>query len=687
MRDLSRLFQPRSIAVIGGGAWCANVIEQCAKMGFAGPVWPVHPTRSELGGVAAFASLDDLPGVPDAVFIGVNRTLTIETVARLRAMGAGGAVCFASGFREAQAETGDGDSLQEALLAAAGEMPIIGPNCYGFINYLDGALLWPDQHGGERVERGVAVLTQSSNMAINITMQARALPLAYVGTAGNQAQIGLSEIGAAMLEDPRVTALGLHIEGIGDLRAFEALAARARALGKPVVALKVGKSEQAQKAAVSHTASLAGSDAGARALLRRLGIGQVESLPGLLEALKLLHFAGPLASNGVASMSCSGGEASLMADTGLGRDIRFPPLDEGQRTGLRAALGPMVALANPLDYHTFIWGDGAAMGRAFAAMMGGEEIAMGCLVVDFPRIDRCSDAAWDCVLEGAGHAARAVGKPLALVATLPEALSERVAARAIAEGLIPMLGLDETLCAIEIAARMGKAVVPGPLTLPGARKTGARKTGVAHVLSEAEAKAALASHGVAVPRSERVESRAALGEAAARATYPVVLKSEGLAHKTEAGGVALGLKDAAGVAQAAGSMPGESFLIEEMIDGGVAELLIGVVRDPAHGFVLTLGAGGTLTEILRDSGSLLLPTTEEAVRDTLHGLRIAPVLAGYRGKPGADMGAILAAVMAVQDYVMAHADEIDEVEINPLIVTPTRAVAADALIRKGDKDE
>ncbi|HAR52796.1 MAG TPA: acyl-CoA synthetase, partial [Roseovarius nubinhibens] len=191
MRDLSRLFQPRSIAVIGGGAWCANVIEQCAKMGFAGPVWPVHPTRSELGGVAAFASLDDLPGVPDAVFIGVNRTLTIETVARLRAMGAGGAVCFASGFREAQAETGDGDSLQEALLAAAGEMPIIGPNCYGFINYLDGALLWPDQHGGERAERGVAVLTQSSNMAINITMQARALPLAYVGTAGNQAQIGL----------------------------------------------------------------------------------------------------------------------------------------------------------------------------------------------------------------------------------------------------------------------------------------------------------------------------------------------------------------------------------------------------------------------------------------------------------------------------------------------------------------
>ncbi|MFU1479260.1 acetate--CoA ligase family protein [Roseovarius sp. C7] len=680
MRDLSRLFQPKSIAVIGGGAWCANVIEQCAKMGFAGPVWPVHPTRNTVGGVAAFAALDDLPGVPDAVFIGVNRNLTIETVARLREMGAGGAVCFASGFREAQAETGDGDSLQDALLAAAGEMPIIGPNCYGFINYLDGALLWPDQHGAQRADRGVAVLTQSSNMAINITMQARALPLAYVGTAGNQAQLGLSEIGAALLEDERVTALGLHIEGIGDLRAFETLAARARALGKPVVALKVGKSEQAQKAAVSHTASLAGSDAGARALLRRLGIGQVESLPGLLEALKLLHFAGPLPSNGVASMSCSGGEASLMADTGLGRDIRFPPLDADQRDGLRAALGPMVALANPLDYHTFIWGDGAAMGRTFAAMMGGQEIAMGCLVVDFPRIDRCSDAAWECVLDGAGHAARESGKPLALVATLPEALSERVAARAIEQGLIPMLGLDETLGAIEIAARIGQEAAPEPLWLPGVPEA-------PRVLSEAEAKAALAVHGVTVPQAERAENRAALAEAAARAAYPVVLKSEGLAHKTEAGGVALGLGSAEAVTRAAEAMPSEAFLIEEMITGGVAELLVGVVRDPAHGFVLTLGAGGTLTEILRDSGSLLLPATEAEIRATLEGLRIAPVLAGYRGKPGADMGAIIAAVMAVQDYVMAHASELDEVEINPLIATPARAVAADALIRKGDNDD
>ena len=455
MPDLSRLLQPRSIAVIGGGAWCASVIEQCRKMGFAGPIWPVHPKRAELAGVPTVARLEDLPGVPDAVFIGVNRHTTVEAVRLLADMGAGGAVCFASGFREAQAETGDGEGLQAALLAAAGEMPIIGPNCYGFINYLDGALLWPDQHGGQRVEKGVAVLTQSSNMAINITMQRRGLPLAYVATAGNQAQVGLADLGTALLEDARVTALGLHVEGVGDLRAFEALGRRARELGKPVVALKAGRSDQAQAAAVSHTASLAGSAAGAGALLRRLGIAQVDSLPALLETLKLLHFAGPLPSNRVASMSCSGGEASLMADTALAHDVVFPPLSAAQNAGLRAALGPMVALANPLDYHTFIWTDVARMAETFAAAMAGD-VAIGCLIADFPREDRCDPAAWECIYEAGARAVREAGKPLAVVATLPDALPEPVAERLTACGMIPLMGLDEALAAIAAAAALGQ---------------------------------------------------------------------------------------------------------------------------------------------------------------------------------------------------------------------------------------
>lgn len=677
MPDLSRLLQPRSIAVIGGGAWCVSVVEQCWKMGFAGPVWPVHPTRETLGGAATFRRLEDLPGVPDAVFIGVNRHITIDTVRLLRKMGAGGAVCFASGFREAQAETGDGGSLQAALLEAAGDMPIIGPNCYGFINYLDGALLWPDQHGGRRSDRGVAVLTQSSNMAINITMQRRGLPLAYVATAGNQAQLGLAEIGTALLEDPRVTALGLHVEGVGDLRAFEALGHRARQLGKPVVALKAGRSAQAQAAAVSHTASLAGSDAGARALLRRLGIAQVDSLPALLETLKLLHFAGPLPSNRIVSMSCSGGEASLMADTALGHDVVFPPLSEAQRAGLRAALGPMVALANPLDYHTFIWTDVPRMAETFAAMMQGDS-ALGCLIADFPREDRCDPAAWECVFEAGARAARAAGKPLALVATLPDAMSEAVAERLIQGGMVPMMGLDEALTAIAAAARLGRARdTAAPLLLPGEPES-------PHTLSEAEAKAALAEHGVAVPAAQRAGDKTALKAAADEIGLPLVIKAEGLAHKTEAGGVAFARDSAEAALARAAAMPCDSWLVEEMVEGAVAELLVGVTRDAAHGFVLTLAAGGVLTELLGDSASLLLPATEAEIVDALDSLRMAPLLYGYRGKPAADMAAIAHAVLAVQSYVEAHADRLEEVEINPLICTETRAVAVDALIRIGD---
>ena len=250
-RDLNRLLRPRSIAVIGGGAWCANVLRECRKIGFSGDLWSVHPKRSEMAGLPAFARVEDLPGVPDAVFIGVNRHVTVDTVALLSSMGAGGAVCFASGFAEAEAELADGPELQRALVAAAGDMPVLGPNCYGFLNALDGALLWPDQHGLVPVDSGVAIVTQSSNIACNLTMQARGLPIAYVMTAGNQAQTDLATMGRGLLADSRVTALGLHIEGIADLRGFEALAATARELGKPIVAVRIGASEQARAATVS----------------------------------------------------------------------------------------------------------------------------------------------------------------------------------------------------------------------------------------------------------------------------------------------------------------------------------------------------------------------------------------------------------------------------------------------------
>ncbi|UWQ62599.1 acetate--CoA ligase family protein [Leisingera caerulea] len=672
-RDLARLFRPKTIAVIGGGAWCRLVIEQCQKMGFEGTIWPVHPKAEEVAGLPAFKDADSLPEAPDAAFIGVNRFATIEVVRALSARGAGGVVCFASGFLEAAAEDAEGADLQAQLLEAAGEMPFLGPNCYGFINYLDGALLWPDQHGGARADKGVALVTQSSNIAINLTMQKRGLPVAYVVTAGNQAQSGIAAIGEALLEDDRVTALGLHIEGFGDLRAFEALAARARELGKPIIALKVGKSAEAQAATVSHTASLAGGDAGAGALLSRLGIPRLDDLPSFLETLKLLHVAGRLPSNRIATISCSGGEASLAADTGHARKVEFPPLNERQKEDLRDALGPMVALANPLDYHTYIWRDTEAMTQAFSAMMD-PQLAMTMLIVDFPRGDRCDASDWECTIQAAIGSRERTGANLGLVATLPELLPEDVAARLMEAGVVPFCGLSEAIAACE-AASLPLPEAPAPLLLP---------TPVVEpdLVPEAEAKWQLASYGLRTPRSKRAASATNARAVAVDVGFPVVLKGEGVAHKTEAGAVVLNLNSGQEVSDAAFNMPAARFLVEEMVTGAVAELLIGVVKDPAHGFVMTLAAGGTLTELLEDSASFLLPASDAEIEAALQSLRIAKLLDGYRGKPAADREAILRAIRAVETYVMENALGLEEIEINPLLCTPTDAVAADALMRR-----
>ena len=668
-KTLSRLFQPKSVAVIGGGAWCEQVLKQSQAMGYTGDIWPVHPKAKEIAGCQTYASLTDLPKAPDAVFIGINRHATIQLVSELTKMGAGGAVCFASGFSEAMAEDDSGDDLQAQLIAAAGDMPILGPNCYGFINALDGALLWPDQHGCDRVDRGVAILTQSSNIAINLTMQQRALPIAYVVTCGNMAQTSQAQIASALLDDPRVTAIGLHIEGFGSLRDWEALAAKAYDKGVPLVALKVGASEQAQQATVSHTASLAGSDAGAQAFLDRLGIPRLSALPDLLETLKLLHCYGPLPGTDIASISCSGGEASLIADMAVGTDLNFPALTGPQLSQLRDTLGPMVALNNPLDYHTYIWRDEFAMSRAWSGMTG-EDIAMTFSVVDYPTTNARD---WTCATGAALRVRADTGARFGVVATLPELMPADIATELMEGGVVPFLGLREALAATEAAANLS-APRPVPVCLPGT-------TPPTQTLTEAQSKQALADHGLQVPQNRSVIGTTAISTVTAELRPPFVIKGVGLAHKSEHAAVHLGVlpKDVIDVATHIGT---NEILIEEMITGAVAELLVGVTRDAAHGYVLTLGAGGVLTEILRDTVSMLLPVQAEDVETALGTLNCAPLLSGYRGKPAADVDAIVEAVLAVQSYVLANAETVSEVEINPLLCTPDRAVAVDALIRK-----
>ena len=681
---LERMLRPKSIVAIGGN-WSANVVEQCRLMGFAGDIWPVHPKKDEVHGLRTFRSIDELPGSPDAAFIGVNRELTLDAVRALRRRDCGGAVCFASGWRESDTA---GKQLEAQLLEAAGDMPLLGPNCYGYINYADGALLWPDQQGGRRLgegETGAAIIAQSSNIAINFTMQKRGLPLAYVFTVGNQAMVGISELALNLLDDPRVDTLGIYLEGFDSVKGFEALAKKSRMLCKPVVIYNVGKSAKAQASALSHTASLVGSHEVVGNFLRRNGFGQADSIPVFLEALKLLHVHGPLDGYRLSSMSCSGGEASIIADAAHGRRVYFPDLDESQKAPLQQALGPRVAIANPLDYQTYCWGDRQVMQAAYGAMAAiGFDLNL--LIIDFPHPTRCSDADWHIAVDAFEGALDEKSARGAFVVGMPENILEQYAEDFRARGMVALYGIEEAIRACEIAADIGAAWQRDeaePVLKP------ARADSTRNTPDEADAKRLLAAAGVPIPPGARVESVEAALAKAVEIGYPVVLKTLGIAHKTEQDAVRIGLESKSDVIAAARELFELSdCLYLEAMAPSVAELLVGVTRDAQFGLVLAIGSGGILVEMLRDARTLLIPARRDEIADALASLRSVPLLTGFRGRPAADIEAAVEAIMAIQDYALQNADKLVELDVNPLLVAAAGqgAVAADALIVLEDQE-
>ena len=397
---------------------------------------------------------------------------------------------------------------------------------------------------------------------------------------------------------------------------MEELSNLSHELSKPICALKVGRSDQAQLASVSHTASLAGSHTGAAALLARLGIAQPTDLATFLELLKIFHVAGPLRSNAIASASCSGGEASLMADLGIAHKVSFPTLSSKQSSTLRQALGPKVALANPLDYHTYIWPDCDAMAQTFTALFDAD-LAMGLVVLDLPRSDRCSVSDWDIALEAVVRTAKASSIPVGVIASLPDTMPEKTAKSMMDQGVTPFCGMDRALHAISLAQKYN--VDAAPILLP--------KTPInIKTLAENDAKAGLARFGLPTPNSHVGIHEDDIVAKATKLRPPWVLKGLGNAHKSEVGAVKIGIRDELSLRADLKNMKSDAYLIEEMVQNPIIELLLAVTLDPVHGYVLTLGAGGTQTELLQDTASLILPVDEAMVDSALSKLRCAPLL-------------------------------------------------------------
>lgn len=674
MRNLTPLLHPTSIAFIGGGE-CDIAIKRTRELGFTGKIYAVHPKREQLGGVPTLKSVEEISGPIDAAFIAVKREPTIDIVRTLKAKSCGGAVIYASGFKE----TGD-DHLHHALLAAAGGMPLMGPNCYGYVNGLARAALWPDEHGVEPLPRGVAIVTQSGNIACNLTMTRRALPLAGVFTIGNQADIDMAQMTEALARDPRITAIGLHIEGLPDVQAFAEAARVARELRKPIVALKTGRSEHGAKVAMSHTSSLAGADTLYTALFDRFGIARVNSITAFCETLKFLHIGGPISDSRLVSMSCSGGEAALMADMAIDRAVSFPPFDETTKPKVSATLNEYVAIENPLDYHTFIWNQRDKLTATFSAVLSGG-FDVGVLILDTPSQQHVRPDSWLTTAHAMTAASKATGARAAIVAALPENMPESLARQLAAEGVSPMMGLDDALAAFESAAFIGRnwARPDVPPSLPPAARKGAGE----RLLSEHEAKQKLKAHGLSVPLG--MTCRAVDAHlVAAQLGFPVTLKvsSTTIAHKTEAGGVALNLRSEDEVKTAAERLAklAPDVLVERMVTGTVAELIIGLTTDPQFGTALVVGAGGILTELLKDSVTLILPTSRAEIQRALKSLKVWKLVEGFRGRSG-NAAAVVDAVEAVADFAHANRGYVEELDVNPLLVTRDAAIAVDALIR------
>ncbi|MGR3889972.1 acetate--CoA ligase family protein [Pseudomonas sp. 1152_12] len=691
--NLKRLLAPRHLAFVGGRSM-ARALKRCADGGFEGQMWLINPQHDSLDGIPCVRRIADLPCGPDAVFIAIHRELTLTCVAELAAIGTGGAICYASGF----AETGaTGAALQQQLLNAAGDMALLGPNCYGLLDYLHSSALWPVAHGGKTVDKGVAVLTQSGNFAYNLSMSDRSLAVAYMASVGNQAQLGVAELMDVLLDEPRVTAIGLHLEGLKNVPGFARAAHKALEKGIPIIALKTGVSQIGAELALSHTSSLSGSDALYDSLFARLGVIRVSGPVSFVETLKAAACGNLPAGNSLIALACSGGDAGLIADYAERNHLALPKLDNDRRGELAQVLPSYANLVNPLDFTTAIWGDRDALNRMLdTALRTDANAAM--LVLDYPAEFTGERKECDLLLELFCGALSRHGKTGFVTCAFPELLPRHAREYLHAQGIAALQGVEDALAAWgriadyqnnrRVLLERGESVLePFCPKILGDQVL---------ALDEWASKQALRAFGLSTPAGVLSTPGRAVADAK-RLGYPLVLKavSADLPHKTEAGAVVLNLQDDFALTAALEHMrrkiaehaPGVAFdqlLLESMAAPPLAELIVGIKRENDFGLALVIGAGGILVELLKDSRSLLLPTTDAAIRNAVLSLRSVALLQGFRGREVADMDALVAAIRAVADYACAHAEQLLELDVNPLLVNARGATAVDALIRLGD---
>ena len=687
--NFERLIKPKHIAFVGG-VDAEIAIGEAKRAGFKGLIWPVNPRREELGGHKCFQALEDLPSAPDAVYLAIPRDPALKAVKDLAKLGAGGIVCYTAGFGEADTE---GEEAEKLLVEYAGDMALIGPNCYGIINYIDEVALWPFAHGGSCPGYGAAIITQSGMFSSDITMSQRSLPLSYMVSAGNQAVMGLADFIDILCEKPEVRAIGLHIEGLSDVSLFEKAALKALRLNKPVVALKTGTSKIGSTLTLSHTGSLSGSKELYEALFKRTGVISVNNPSQFLETLKYLCVSGCPKQENIIGFTCSGGGATMLADKAEDIGLKFPNFNKEKSDKLVGLLPEIATKSNPLYNTTPIWGQPETPRPVFQEAMSQGLVHSAILVQDYPAkgLDESLVYYRNDALAFA-QAAADNNLPAAICSTIPENFDKETRDLLISIGVSPMQGIHEALWAISHAVTWNKNRANILEKKLNSVFEVLGNLDQLRVLDEQDSKSLLKKNGFNIPEGVMCLDKISSNDLCSL-SFPVALKmaSSKILHKTELNAVILNIKNElelkatfenmrSSVSNVAPDLLSDKYLVEEMANIPIAELIVGIRSDTQFGLSLTIGSGGVLVDLIGDVSTIILPTHSGEIKEVIKRLKVFKLLDGFRGKPKVKLDFVVDAIMKLIVFAQENLNSISEIEINPMFVYEDSVLMVDALI-------
>ena len=681
---LRRLMEARSVAVVGASerpdAPSGFVLRNLLACGFSGAILPVHPSARQVFGLPAVPRLADLAQAPDAVVIAIPAAAAVAVVREAASLGVGGAVVLASGF----AETGAGGTLLQNELvdaAATGGLALCGPNCLGLYVPASGLALFSSRLVPDMRRGSVAIVSHSGATAIALANSGR-VGVSHMVSAGNAAVTDIADYVSYFAAADSARVVALLLEKIANPAAFALAMARAHASGLKVVALRTGRSVRGALSTAAHTGALSGSDEASSAFLRRHGVIEASTYDELLETAALLGATGTRPTGqGIAALGVSGGALAHFADLAANAGVAFAELSEPTRTAIGQLLPAFARADNPLDMTGIVFGEPGRYRAALDALAADPAVSTLVALQDAPLgLDTDGANEYAGITDAIAQYRVAGDKPVVFFSLLAGGPHPVIRERLNAAGVPIVQGGSSGLSALAHAMANNTPRVVSAANTPGPQVSWANRLSQGPALSEREAKEFLRAHGIPTTREMLATDGDAAVQAAQTLGWPAVMKIESpdIAHKTEVGGVVLGITSEAAVrtafdqllANARRLAPGARItgvLVQEMVSGGV-EALVGLARHPPFGLGVTVGPGGIFVELAGGHALDLLPMDHAAALRLIEATPLKRLLAGYRTGAVADSAALVDLVERLGQIAVDYAEYLEAVDLNPVAV-------------------